>query len=457
MCYDVLVIGGGNAGLCAAISAAENGSKVLLLERAPKFYRGGNSRHTRDIRYSHDKPNKYTIGMYTNEEFLNDVLSVNNSETDIELAKYCINNSKDIVFWMEKHGVKFQPTIKGALHLANSVAFFSGGGKSLVNSYYTELERLGVNIIYNAYVVDLNIRENRFISALVDYKFLTHEIEAKSVILSSGGFQSDILWLKENWGKPANNFIIRGTPYNEGNILKILLNNKAQSVGNPNQGHMLALDARSPKFDGGIVTRLDCIPFSIVVNKYGERFYDEGEDIWPKRYAIWGRILASQPDQEGYAIFDSKVSNLFMPSAFPPLKSDSIVDLAKKINIDPTKLLNTINRFNEHVIEGSFNPSKLDGCHTFNLDPPKSNWALKIDKSPFFAYPLKPGLTFTYLALKVNKKAQVLNINNEPFDNIFAAGEIMAGNILRSGYMAGFGLTIGTVFGITAGREAAKC
>ncbi len=456
MDFDVIVVGGGNAGLCAAMSATENEAKVLLLERAPIFYRGGNSRHTRDIRYAHDKPNKYTSGSYTEEDFYKDMLEVTKGEIDEELAKFCVENSKDIIFWMEKHGCKFQPTIKGALHLANSVAFFSGGGKSLVNNYYNYCQKIGVEVVYDAFVVDLKFKNKKFYSLIVDYKHKLYEITGKSVVLSSGGFQSNTEQLEKIWGDAAKNLIIRGTPYNEGNIFKVLIENNALSVGDPKNAHMLALDARAPKFDGGIVTRLDCIPFGIVVNKNGARFYDEGENIWPKRYAIWGHILIEQPGQIGYVIFDSKVANLFMPSAFPAFSANSIKELSEKINLNSEALIKTIDNYNNHLSLGKFDPSILDDCKTFDLVPPKSHWALPINEPPFYAYSLKPGITFTYLSVKINKKAQVLTTDNEPFENVFAAGEIMSGNILSKGYMAGTGLTIGTVFGILAGRGAAN-
>ena len=79
-----------------------------------------------------------------------------------------------------------------------------------------------------------------------------------------------------------------------------------------------------------------------------------------------------------------------------------------------------------------------------------------MDTPPFYGYPLRPGITFTYLGVTINDKAQVIMQNDRAAQNIFAAGEIMAGNILGQGYLAGFGLTIGTVFGRIAGKEAAR-
>jgi tricarballylate dehydrogenase len=275
------------------------------------------------------------------------------------------------------------------------------------------------------------------------------------LVVASGGFESNLEWLKEAWGPAADNFIIRGTPYNKGKILKLLLDSGAESVGDPTQCHAVAIDGRAPKFDGGIVTRLDCVPLGVVVNKHAERFYDEGEDLWPKRYAIWGRLVAQQPDQIAYSIIDSKVLGRFMPSVFPPIKAASISELAAAFGLPAEKLEATVHEFNQSVVPGHFDHNLLDDCRTNGLTPPKSHWAQVIDQPPFLGYPLRPGITFTYLGVAVNENAQV-KINGAACPNLFAAGEIMAGNVVGKGYLAGLGMTIGGVFGRIAGREAAR-
>jgi tricarballylate dehydrogenase len=284
----------------------------------------------------------------------------------------------------------------------------------------------------------------------------SHEVRAKAVVIASGGFEANIPWLKEYWGDAADNFVIRGTPYNQGRMLADLLEHGARAVGNPREFHAVALDARAPKFDGGIVTRLDSVPFGIVVNRDAQRFYDEGEDFWPKRYAIWGGLIARQPDQIAYSIVDSKAMGKFMPSVFPPIEGASIGELAGTLGLDPAAVATAVEAYNRAVRPGVFDPAALDDCRTEGLDPPKSHWALPLDSPPFYAYPLRPGITFTYLGVTVNERAQVIMDDGRPAPNIFAAGEVMAGNILGRGYLAGFGLTIGSVFGRIAGREAAR-
>jgi len=325
-----------------------------------------------------------------------------------------------------------------------------------MNAYYATAEKLGVDIVYEAEVCELEIREGVFISATCRSNDTSRKVRAKAVVAASGGFEANLAWLKEAWGEPAENFIIRGTPYDTGRVLRMLLDSGVKAVGDPRQCHAVAVDARAPKFDGGIVTRLDCVPFGIVVNKHARRFYDEGEDFWPKRYAIWGRLVAGQPDQLAYALLDSKSMSLFMPSVFPAIESPSIRGLASSLGLNSQALEDTVNRYNQRTQVGSFNPAELDDCHTTDLDPPKSHWARPLDMPPYFAYPLRPGITFTYLGVAVDESARVMLDDDRPAANIFAAGEIMAGNILGQGYLAGFGMTIGTVFGRIAGREAAR-
>ena len=452
--YDVLVIGGGNAALCAAITARKAGASVLVVEASPEDFRGGNSRHTRNLRYMHDKGNEFLTGPYSEDEFFDDLMRVTGGKTNEKLARLTIRESNNVGDWMRDHGCMFQPAMRGTLHLARTNAFFLGGGRALMNSYYRTASKLGVAISYETEVVDMNINDGVFSEAVVQRDGTSHKIKAKTVVLASGGFQANLEWLKEEWGPAADNFIVRGSPYDKGKVLKIMLDKGAKQIGDPRQCHAVAIDARAPKYDGGIVTRLDCVSFGIVVNRNGERFYDEGEDFWPKRYAIWGRLVAKQPDQIGYSIIDAKSIDLFMPSVFPPIEAQSLEELAGKLELDPHKLIETIRGFNDATHAGTFDPGKLDDCKTNGIEPAKSHWARPIDTPPFYGYPLRPGITFTYLSVAVNDRAQVLMKDDTPSANIFAAGEIMSGNILGQGYMAGFGMTIGTVFGRLAGREA---
>ncbi len=441
---DVLVVGGGNAGMCAALSARECGASVLVLESAPPEFRGGNSRHTRNLR-------RMDSDAYPEAEYFADLMRVTEGQTNETLARLAIRESACVTDWMRGHGARFQPALGGTLHLDRTNAFFLGGGKALLNSYYAAAKKKNVEVRYNTEVIGLQFAGGRFESATVLVGGERNEIRARTLVAAAGGFEANLEWLKEAWGDAAANFIVRGTPFNKGKLLRLLLDKGAEPVGDPTQCHCVAIDARAPKFDGGIVTRLDCLPLGIVVNKNGDRFYDEGEDLWPKRYAIWGRLVAQQPDQIAWSIFDAKAVGRFMPSMFPAIEAASVEDLAAKLDLPIDSLSATVRRFNEAAMPGSFDHTRLDGCRTYGLDPDKTNWAQPLDTPPFFGYPLRPGITFTYLGLKVNEHAAVQGMSN-----VFAAGEIMAGNVLGKGYLAGIGMTIGTVFGRIAGREAAS-
>jgi tricarballylate dehydrogenase len=464
---DVLVIGGGNAALCAALMAREAGASVLLLESAPKEWRGGNSAHTRNLRCMHDAPQDVLIDAYTEEEFWQDLLKVTGGLTNEHLARRVIRDSSICRPWMRSHGVHFQPSLSGALHTARTNAFFMGGGKALVNAYFRSAEKLGVQVRYNSPVNRLEINNGHFVAAHVEAKgpdghVRSERITARACVLAAGGFESNRDWLREAWGTnergetPSDNFLIRGTQFNQGVLLRHLLNDHgADAIGDPTQAHMVAIDARAPLYDGGICTRIDCVSLGVVVNRDAERFYDEGEDFWPKRYAIWGRLVAQQPGQTAYSIIDAKAIGRFMPPVFPGVKANTLKELADQLGLDSTTFMQTLNDYNNACQAGTFDHTALDNCHTQGITPAKTHWARPIDTAPFYAYALRPGVTFTYLGLKTDETSAV-RFYDVPSDNLFVAGEMMAGNVLGKGYTAGVGMSIGTAFGRIAGVQSAQ-
>lgn len=453
---DVLVIGGGNAALCAALMAREAGASVLLLESSPKVWRGGNSQHTRNLRCMHDAPQDVLVDAYPEEEFWQDLLKVTGGRTNETLARIAIRASSTCRPWMRKHGVHFQPPLSGALHVARTNAFFLGGGKALVNAYYRSAEALGVRIRYETPVDRLELDDGHFRAAWAGEE----RIEARACVVAAGGFESNREWLRQAWGQnaagewPADNFLIRGTRFNQGVLLRDLLDQGADRIGDPTQCHSVAIDARAPLYDGGICTRIDCVSLGLVVNRDARRFYDEGEDFWPKRYAIWGRLVAQQPNQIAYSIIDHKAVGRFMPPVFKGDQANTFEELAAQIGLDPAVFAATVREYNQACRVGRFDHQILDDCHTEGLTPPKTHWALPLDTPPYYAYALRPGITFTYLGVRVDEHATV-HFGGQPSDNLYAAGEIMAGNVLGQGYTAGVGMSIGTAFGRIAGTQAA--
>lgn len=453
---DVLVIGGGNAALCATLMAREAGASVLLLEAAPRAWRGGNSSHTRNLRCMHDAPQDVLVEAYPEEEFWQDLLKVTGGRTDEALARLVIRASSNCRDWMRSHGVHFQPSLSGALHTARTNAFFMGGGKALVNAYYRSAERLGVRIRYEAPVDRIELDGERFLAAWIGDERIT----ARSCVLACGGFESDRDWLREAWGQnergewPADNFLIRGTRFNQGTLLRDMLAHGADPIGDATQAHMVAIDARAPLYDGGICTRIDCVSLGVVVNREAQRFYDEGEDFWPKRYAIWGRLVAHQPGQIAHCVIDSKAIGRFMPPVFPGNKANTLPELARQLGVDEATFMQTLDDYNHACRPGTFDHTRLDDCRTEGVTPAKTHWARPIDTPPFYGYTLRPGVTFTYLGLKTDDQAAV-HFGGQASGNLFVAGEMMAGNVLGQGYTAGVGMSIGTAFGRIAGTSAA--
>jgi tricarballylate dehydrogenase len=452
-----VVIGGGNAGLAAALTAGRlvgpSGGRVLLLDRGPAALRGGNTRHTRNIRCAHSWSDAYSPGSYLFAELWHDLCGVGTGPGNEKLAELTVRESENVPAWMTGQGVRWQPPLAGTLHLGRTNRFFLGGGKALVNTYHRALAQLGVPVRYGVTVSDLVLDGD----LCTGVRTADGVVAARAVVCASGGFEANVEWLRRYWGDAADNYLIRGSADNDGRVLAALYAHGAARAGEERGFHAVAIDARSPRFDGGIATRLDSIPFGIVVNRDGQRFYDEGEELWPKRYAIWGRNVAGQPGQIAYSLWDEKVRGLFLPPMYPPVSAGSVQDLAVALGLNPDAVAATVRSFNASIRpDGRFDPGGLDSCATEGLSPAKSHWAQPLDTPPFYAVPLRPGITFTYLGVAVTEQARVLRTDGSVLRNVFAAGEIMSGNILSTGYLAGFGLTIGHVWGRIAGAEAAR-
>jgi len=460
--HDVVVVGGGNAALIAAIAARRAGADdVLLLERAPTWIRGGNSRHTRNTRCAHDHDGAgqaFMSGAYPEEELLEDLVQVGGGPSaNPDFTRMAVRESTSVIPWMTDLGVRWQRPLAGTLHLSRTNAFFLGGGKALVNTYYHAAAAMGIKVQYEAAVCELLIDGDRIDGVVIEDE-TTHQrriVRARSVIVACGGFEANLAWLKEYWGDAAENYVVRGTPYNDGRVLRALLDAGAVPISDPRGFHAVAVDARAPRFDGGIATRLDSVPFGIVVNIRGCRFADEGANLWPKRYASWGTLIALQEDQIAYSIFDARMLGRFITSLYHPFQAATIGELGTQLGLDPAAVIQTVECFNRSIPPGgTFNPEVLDDCATVGLDPPKSHWAVPIAEPPFYGYAMRPGITFTYRGVAVDECTRV-QLASGPMRNLYAAGEIMAGNILQQGYLAGFGLTIGTVSGRIAGSQAA--
>ncbi len=442
---DVLVAGGGNAALCAAISARRSGAAVMMLDSAPKALRGGNARHSRNFRIAHDEPTPWIQGSYPARDYRSDLQGVAGSAVDETLARLLIGESAGILDWMTGNGVRFQSAADDVLPYSRKTAFFLGGGKALVNALYATAEGLGVVVRHDSEVCAFHPADGSIAVTVRRGKSL-ETVRAGAVVVATGGFQADGDWLRDQWGEAADGFVIRGTPHATGRLLRALLDGGADPVGTSGHCHMVAVDGRSPGFDGGIVTRLDGVAHGIVVDRDGRRFADEGEHVGPTRFSVWGDRVARRPGAVAFSIFDTTIERNFRPSIFPAVRAASIGRLAAGLGIEPAALESTVAAFNAAVRAGG---------HTEGILPTKTRLAAPVAVPPFGAYPMRAGVTSTCLGVRVDCKARVLRSDGSPLGGIFAAGVIMAPNILGHGYLAGSAMTIGSVFGRIAGREAA--
>ncbi|NEV64555.1 FAD-dependent tricarballylate dehydrogenase TcuA [Thiorhodococcus minor] len=452
---DVLVIGGGTAALCAAIAARQAGASVLMVEQAPRALRGGNTRHSRNLRFAHTGETPLSTGPYPADAFWSDLERATSGTLDAGLARLLVQDSQDITGWLEAAGVHFQSHASGVLPQSSKTAFLLGGGKSMINALYSRAEHLGVSVAYETECVDLAIRENRLVGVTLKSGDRPGTLHPGAAIACCGGAQASRTWLRSCWGDAAEGFVNRGTPFAEGGVLRSLLDRGAEAVGDPKHLYLVAVDARSPADDGGIATRVRAMPAGIVVDTEGQRRHDEGGDTASTRYAVWGQRLAGFPGQLGHLILDARGLREAPPSLYPPITADSVGGLAERIGIHPAALDATLTRYNASV-RAPDDPSDRAGWHSLGLDPPKSRLALPLTEAPFAAFPMRPGITFSYHGVGVDTTARVRLSQGGAVANLFAAGMIMAPSIIPRGYVSGLALTIGIVFGRLAGQEAAR-
>lgn len=457
---DVLVIGGGIAGLCAAIEAAQAGAAVRLLEAAPYAWRGGNSRHSRNLRLAHDDETPWQPGRYTAAEFAAELRAAAGAASDTALTELLCSESAGLAAWLASHGVVFQPIAGGLLPWSRKTAFFLGGGKAMVNSLYASAAAHGVAIDYECTVPALTPDDGAAgvrIDVAAGSPAGERRFTAGAVVVASGGYPANRDWLRERWGEAADRFANRGSPYLRGELLRSLLAAGALPVGVPGDCHLVAVDARAPQEDAGIVSRVDGMPWGIVVDGDGRRFHDEGENLGPIRYSYWGQRIARHPGQRAWLLLDADAVTQLPPLLYPPLTAPTIGALATRIGLDAATLQATIDGYEAARRCDGKDDIKAANCP--GLLPPRSRHAAPLSRPPFAAIPMQPGVSFTCFGVGVNRSARLLRADGgalqRAFPRVFAAGMIMAPAILGSAYLSGAALTISAVFGRIAGRNAA--
>jgi tricarballylate dehydrogenase len=484
---DVIVVGAGNAALCAALSAQARGARVLVMERAPISERGGNSIYTDgkmrvvydgldDILalspdLSPDEIARSDFGRYTEEEFFDDMARITQNRTDPDLCEILVKQSRETLRWMKANGVRFHPNYgRQAYRVDGKFRFWggapivvSGGGQGLVDALFKSAEKKGIEIVYNAWAREL-IHSDRGVSGVVaKIDGETRTIRAGAVILACGGFEANTEWRSRYLGSGWDLAKVRGTKYNTGDGLAMALRIGAQPYGHWSGCHATGWERYASDFGDLIQTpnfQRHSYTFGIMVNADGRRFLDEGADFRSYTYAKYGHLVLEQPGQYAWQIYDSKVSHLLLDEyrtrQVTKVTANTLEELADKMeDVNKAQLLKTVCDFNAAVrTDVPFNPNIKDGRCAPGLDVPRSNWANRIDTPPFEAYAITCGITFTFGGVRINTEGQVLDTNHEVIPGLFAAGE-MVGGIFYFNYPGASGLTSGAVFGRLAGSRAA--
>jgi tricarballylate dehydrogenase len=486
--FDVIVVGGGNAGLCAAIAARERGARVLVLEKASFDERGGNSYFTgggfrfahggledvlRDVLTDLSPAERDTIAVlpaYTAGQFYSDLMDVTDHQSDEVLARTLIDRSRETIVWMGRHRVRWLPMFNRQSYVVNGRHQFYGGllieasgsGAGLVTSLLAAAGKIGVEIRYDSAARRLLQDERGCVTGVeVRTPERIHTATAPSVVLACGGFEANPEWRTRYLGPDWELARVRGTRHNTGDGLRMALDLGAAACGHWSSCHAVAWDLSAPPF--GDRTELDnfkkhSYTLGIVVNMLGQRFVDEGATYRNLTYAKYGREIMKQPRRMAVQIFDQKTVPLLRDEyrirQVTKVQADTIEALATALEIDPAALARTVSEFNAACQPTPFRPAELDGKKAVGVTPPKSNWALPLDTPPYVGYVTTTGITFTFGGVRINADAEVQDTTGRSIPGLYAAGE-MVGGLFYGNYPGGSGLTSGSVFGRIAGTSSA--
>lgn len=487
--YDIVVVGGGNAAFSAAHAASEFGARVLVLEKAPRRWAGGNSYFTagafrttfkgiEDLRPLLDNPDDEQISStdllpYTKEDFAADMRRLTEGRCDEKLTRILVDDSAEAIRWLQERGIRFRLMYdRQSFRVDGKWRFWGGlvlgtvgGGKGLVDQHIASANRDGIRVRYESPAVGLLRGADGAVDGIVCRSVCEarHTVLAGAVVLASGGFEADREMRAKHLGSAWRHAKVRGTPYNTGEVLRMALEAGAQRYGQWDGCHAVAWDAAAPPYGDRELTNLftkQSYPLSIVVNREGRRFIDEGADFRNYTYAKYGAAILQQPGAVAFQLFDAKTIPLLRQDEYTApgvsrYESDTVESLADQLGIDAARLRQTISEFNVAVRPGSFNPTIKDGKRTEGIEPPKSNWAQPLDTPPFCAFAVTCGITFTFGGLRIDEDARVLDAEGTPIPGLYAAGELVGG-LFYHNYPGGSGLTAGTVFGRRAGRSAAR-
>jgi len=485
--YDVVVIGKGNAALCAALSARENGARVAMLEAASEDESGGNSRFAGGVmRFAYstiDDLKRVTditdeeittsdFGTNTKEEFFDDLYRLTSYRTDPDLSEVLVTRSLDTMAWLRSKGARFVLNFGRQSGLVDGKRKFfgrmpievSGGGAGLVQYLDQAARKNGIDVHYDTRALSLIFDGVRVQGVRARHGGEVREFRARSVVVACGGFEANPEWRARYLGPGWELAKVRGTRFNVGDGLRMALEIGAAPYGNWSGCHATGWDRYAPEFGDinvGDQFQKHSYIFGLLVNANGKRFVDEGWDFHSFTYAKYGGEVLKQPGQFAWQVFDSKVKSLlrseYRIKFVTKVSANTLEELAEKLEgVDAAEFLRTVRAYNAAVrTDIPFNHTIKDGRCTVGIEPPKSNWASVLDTPPYDAYATTCGITFTFGGVRIkHDSGQVLDSHLNPIPGLYACGE-MVGGLFFFNYPSGTGLVSGAVFGRMAGASAA--
>jgi tricarballylate dehydrogenase len=484
---DVVVVGAGNAALCAALAARESGATVLVLEKAPEHLRGGNTYFTgggfrfpydglEDIRrlipdISDSEAEQVDVGAYPQADFYADLMRVSESLADEDLVDTLVKQAFPTMLWLGERGIRWALMYGRQAFKQDGKFRFWGGlivesigaGKGLIDGLIPIAERAGIEVRYRTAARELLLDGKGSIrGVLVQDDEGLREVGARAVVLACGGFEANSEMRTRYLGQGWELAKVRGTQFNTGDGIQMALRAGAMPYGHWSGCHAVAWDLNAPPFGDRKIADLfqkHSYPFGLIVNVRGERFVDEGADFRNYTYARYGKEVLVQPQRVAFQLFDAKVTHLlrdeYKISQVTKATTGTIGELADALGIDRTGLERTVADFNAAVLEGNFDPTVKDGKSTGGIAPPKSNWALPLDSPPYEGYAVTCGITFTFGGLRINPACEVMDTRGEVMRGLYAAGELVGG-LFYFNYAGGSGLMAGATFGRLAGTSAGR-
>jgi tricarballylate dehydrogenase len=483
---DVLVVGKGNAALCAALSARESGARVMMLEAASQEESGGNSRFAGGVmRFAYSgvedllKVTDLTaqeiaesdFDSNSTDDYFDDLFRLTNFRTDPQLSEILVTRSLETMVWLRGKGVNFVPNFGRQSALVNGRRKFfgrlpieaHGGGAGLVQYLDNAAKKNEIEVFYGTRAKSLILEGEKVVGVRAAREGRSCEFIAKSVVLACGGFEANAEMRARYLGPGWELAKVRGSRFNQGDGLTMAMNIGAGGKGNWSGAHATGWDMNAPDFGDvnvGDQFQKHSYIFGLLINAHGKRFVDEGLDFHSFTYAKYGGEVLKQPGQFAWQVFDSKALPMlrseYRIKMMTKVTADTLEELAGKLEgVNAGQFLETVREYNAAVMKDvPFQHTVKDGKGTVGIEPPKSNWAQALDTPPYVAWGTTCGITFTFGGLRIApENGQVLDVHHNPIEGLYCAGE-MVGGLFYFNYPSGTGLVSGAVFGRIAGAGA---